>query len=143
VIVQCFDEYGLVADFDAEHGVLRSKARPGALLPGHVDGWYSNLAHTCVVFYRSENRLCLNVADEHFELDGCTVVTWRQIESGAQLTVTDSARQMTLTYVSPGLDLADDLTPFVESEDFDFGLFIANVAADRDRSERIRTGAGR
>ncbi|MFD5464828.1 hypothetical protein ACFWIQ_18675 [Kitasatospora sp. NPDC127059] len=32
--------------------------------------------------------------------------------------------------------LADDLTPFVEAEDFDLGLFIADVLADPARAAR-------
>ncbi|MFF2077887.1 hypothetical protein ACFVXG_24410 [Kitasatospora sp. NPDC058162] len=32
---------------------------------------------------------------------------------------------------------ADDLTPCVDAEDFDLGLFIADVLAGRDRAARI------
>jgi hypothetical protein len=46
-----------------------------------------------------------------------------------------------LTYLPPVLDppLSADLTPFVEEEDFDFGVLLSNLSQDRGRQERIYT----
>ncbi|MFD0385599.1 hypothetical protein ACFQ2B_34635 [Streptomyces stramineus] len=45
----------------------------------------------------------------------------------------------TLTYPAPDtlLDPADDPTPFAEAEDFDLGLFAANVAGDARRRDAV------
>ncbi len=33
--------------------------------------------------------------------------------------------------------IKDDPTPFVDEEDFDFGLFLSNVAKDESRQRRL------
>ena len=40
--------------------------------------------------------------------------------------------------IEPPLDM--DPTPFVEEEDFDFGVFVYNVIKDTGRTDRIYTG---
>jgi hypothetical protein len=47
-----------------------------------------------------------------------------------------------ITYDAPVIDppLSEDMTPMVEEEDFDFGLFLANVSRDRGRQDRLYPG---
>ncbi|MGQ0824616.1 MAG: hypothetical protein ACT4OX_06235 [Actinomycetota bacterium] len=115
--------------------------RPPGLPVNATDGWFANIEGICVVFYRLAGRLWLLVDDRRFDLDGEASVDWRRDGSMAVFTVSGEAGQVILRYRPgpwSGPPLSEDPTPFVEDEDWDLGLFIANILFDEERSGLMR-----
>lgn len=78
--------------------------------------------------------MLVRVGDRLLPLDGTEI---RHGSDGTSCAL--AIGELTLRYPIPPewAGLGSDLTPFVELEDFDFGLFVANVANDRARAERL------
>ena len=141
MLVQYHDRFDVVAEFDSRSGDLRVQPRPAGLPPSGTDGWFSILGGTCVVFYRELGHLWLRVGQRTFDLDGGASVDWEGDDANARFRATDASGTVALTYRREP-ELADDPTPFIEDEDGDLGLFIANVMFDEERSELVRAGPG-
>ncbi|MFD9591266.1 hypothetical protein ACFWA9_00705 [Kitasatospora sp. NPDC059973] len=99
-------------------------------------GHYGELAGTPLVLYRHADGLRLWVGGEVIPLDGSVDVLHRVVGSDCVLTV---GQYIEIRYPAPleWYGLQDDLTPFAEAEDFDLGLFTANVVHDPGRSAQI------
>ncbi|MFI9163443.1 hypothetical protein [Kitasatospora aureofaciens] len=134
VLLARFDTFGLGADFEPATGELGPERAigPGQATHGH----YGELAGTGVVFYRDTDGLHVRVGERECRVDAATAVRHWVRESECVLAIGQFAE---LRYPAPSewSDLEKDMTPFIDAEDFDLGLFIANVARDRDRAERI------
>ncbi|MEZ5378231.1 MAG: hypothetical protein R2733_17115 [Acidimicrobiales bacterium] len=139
MLVQCHDRFDLVAEFTPESGLLKPRRRPPGLSPTGTDGWYATLDGVNVVFYRSDGRLWLSLDDRVFDLDGETSVAWHDDGPEAVFAVADEGGQVLLRYPK-GPDLSDDPTAHVSDEDWDLGLFIANVMFDEERTDLVRRG---
>ena len=85
------------------------------------------------------------VDDEDFELTAETSVKLVPVKETTNTIMLFRGEdlQSSWTYQRPALDppLKYDPTPFVEEEDFDFCLFVYNVANDPGRKARIYTKA--
>lgn len=144
--VHSFDRYAEVADFDPASGDLTTYERSDAPNPEQpLRGHYAHLSGRLAVVYRSaEGTLELAVGDDTIPLDDATEIHWRRSTDTAHLTI---ARRG-----SPWLDTRYELsegfvlfereqqyvpTPMAEAEHFDFGLFLAKVASDSDRRDRL------
>ncbi|MEU4115411.1 hypothetical protein AB0F71_13055 [Kitasatospora sp. NPDC028055] len=134
MLIADFDTFGRVADFDPATGLLGPgrTADPGQRVHGH----YGQLARVGVVFYRATDGLRIRVGEHDTRLDAATAVRHRIVGPQCVLTV---GRVAELRYPVPPewSGPADDPTPFVDAEDFDLGLFIADVLADRARAARV------
>lgn len=141
MLIQSHEQFDVVAEFDPESGRIQPHSRPDGLSPAGTDGWFATLGDSRVVFYRQSGRLWLRLADRTFDLDGDASVDWR-VEAGmAVFAVADDDGQVVLRYSTGARSdpvTSDDPTPFVEDEDWDLGLFIANVMFDEERSDLVR-----
>jgi hypothetical protein len=140
MLVQYHDRFDVVGEFSPSSGHLRVQPRPPGLSPSGTEGWFSILAGVAVVFYRQANHLWLRIGERVFDLDGGASVDWRREGDVAVFRVEDSSGEVAVTYQA-GPNLDPDPTPFIEDEDWDLGLYIANVLFDEERSELIRRGA--
>ena len=144
MIVQSHERFDVVAEFDPESGRIQPYARPDGMSPTGTDGWFATLGDSCVVFYRHAGRLWLRLADRTFDLDGDASVDWRAEDGTAAFAVADDDGQVVLHYPTgarSGPMTTEDPTAFVEDEDWDLGLFIANVIFDEERSDLVRRGS--
>ncbi|MFI9365141.1 hypothetical protein ACIG5E_29435 [Kitasatospora sp. NPDC053057] len=133
MLVAGFDVSGRAADFDPATGRLGPERTvdSGRMTHGH----YGQLAGARVVFYRGADGLRIRVGERDTRLDAATAVCHQVVGRQCVLTV---GQVTELRYPVPPewSGLENDLTPFVDAEDFDLGLFVANVLADRDRAAR-------
>ncbi|WP_162655987.1 hypothetical protein [Tuwongella immobilis] len=91
------------------------------------------------MLYRWCGMLYLQIADLQLPMDR-HVVELRSDNINRTLRVlADGAVVCELRYNVQPLDppLLDDPTPFIEDEDFDFGLLLANVSQDNTRQQRM------
>ncbi|MEU6971834.1 hypothetical protein AB0A71_29670 [Kitasatospora aureofaciens] len=89
-----------------------------------------------MVFYRDGDGLHLRVGDRECRIDSPSRVRHRIREAECVLDV-DQVAELHYPVPSEWYGLENDLTPFVEAEHFDFGLFIANVVGSEVRTGRI------
>jgi len=127
-----------IAIFNPDTGDVeqRNRADAGEWLKEPLAGHYGKLAGTMVILYRLDDTLRLRIGADDFPLCCASRVEWRSAGGVSVLEVERDGDTTSLSYPEVSL-IAGDPTPFVELEHFDFGLFIANVAADEDRTRRI------
>ncbi len=137
--VNSYSTFDRVALFNPDSGHLTEFSRGDAtsVTQQPQRGAYAMLGRQWVVLYRSDEgvlRLRIGVSD--FALTSANRVAWRQTGALAELEVSSNDVSHVLSYRSEPLPEGDP-TPFVEAEDFDFGLFVANIARDRERASRL------
>ncbi|MFG2819774.1 hypothetical protein ACGFX4_10135 [Kitasatospora sp. NPDC048365] len=132
MLVDHFSRSGWVAEFDAGTGAIGGHREASA--GERTSGRYEVLGDTPVVLYREAGHLVLRIGVHRVEFEKARI-RHRIGERHCSLLV----NEVTVRYPIPDelYDLADDLTPFVEAEHFDFGLFLAEIARDTDRAARI------
>ncbi len=132
------DRFGVVADFEPVGGqfleIERSDA--GDLINQPVSGHFARLGELLAVLYRSDGGLRMRLGSLDFALACTERVEWSSDGVTSTLEVELETERIRVQYPS-GPSLVGDPTPFVEPEHFDFGLFVANVASDPARLERI------
>jgi hypothetical protein len=141
MIIHSFERFGEIRQFDPVTGALTPVSRlAGSPVPTY--GHYGLLGEKSVVFYRSGASLLLRIEGSTTPLDDTHRVSFQQNGDRRLLRVTDRSTgsivaSLEYTLPDPVVAPEDDPTPFAEAEDFDFGLFVANVANDRGRRDRI------
>lgn len=129
-----------VASFDITTGVLSRMDRSALPDGARVSGTYGLVGRIHVVLYRKVDQLQLRVGERLFDHADMLKVSRRRVGEGFVLSIDMNGRQsVELAYEPVVLDppLAMDETPFMEKEDFDFGLFLVNVLTDPRRRSRI------
>jgi hypothetical protein len=150
-----FDRYDTQGDFDPISGAVEEFPRNSAY-PEPVRGLFTKLAGTFAALYRDSQGLWLRFGTDTFALDGQSTITWRRVSDGewdpglnltkravAELSIAaPGSKPLTIRYdagVPYGPPLS--MTPTQsDEEDWDFGMFVANVICDPDRRDSIFTG---
>ena len=146
MIVHSFDTFGEVRRLDPATGALTPTEASDRRSSDTVHGHYGLLGDTLVLLYRSGPSLLLHIGGTVVAVDGSTSIGHERVGDRGVLEVAETATGAVaahLDYALPEPVVApeDDPTPFAEAEDFDFGLFIANVANDARRRTSIYGGA--
>lgn len=130
--LQSNDDYDTLGTLDLDTGKFETCSRRLAQqsIPDHFGGLFATLSGVVVALYRHGNELFVRVGAITFPLATDVVAE-----------VNGPATERTLLVIKDGgeilrhkyeLDLSirfsDDPTPFIDDEDFDFGLFISNVS---------------
>ena len=112
-----------------------------------LSGFYSNVSRHHVILFRKNAVLVLSVDSEEFPFDELvisshtvktTVDCHHQIFWIRHLTITlhDNVI-MDTDYDDIVPTFEEDFTPFMEAENFDFGLFLKNLSKDKKRQARL------
>ncbi|REK18837.1 MAG: hypothetical protein DWQ37_03250 [Planctomycetota bacterium] len=138
MLLDCFTVYDQVAEYDPATDQFAQSTRLDAE-SRRIGGFFDRLNGALLLFYRDGDSLYLSIDGDRFRFDECSV-EWGGVANSRTLRFlpTDGvARQ--LSYQVEELDppLSEDPTPFAEHEDFDFGLFLRNVARDPKRQKRL------
>lgn len=142
MLVQSHDKHSEVAEFDPESGRLRRVEHDdaGTLLDQPLRGHFADLEGVEAILYRCGEQLSLRVAGKEAPATAETV-RWAPDGSHAVLSIVEAGHVVASARYhrgpSTGPSLADDPTPFVEAEDWDFGLFVRNVIGDAERARSI------
>ncbi|MFD7256752.1 hypothetical protein [Streptomyces sp. NPDC059874] len=136
ITVDSFERFGEQAPFDPVTASLGPVSRRAGSLDdsGKIAGHFGRLGETLAVLYRSEGTLRLLLGDEDIVITGGVEVRHERGHTFNRLTV--GTRH--IDYPRPADELDEnDLTACAEPEDFDLGLFLANVLGDPARCERM------
>ncbi|NXY95496.1 hypothetical protein HYE82_14075 [Streptomyces sp. BR123] len=133
ITVVSFGNFGEQTRFDpgtAALGPVSGRSLP--LDHGEIAGTFGRLGDTLAVLYRAEGALRLLLGDEDIAVVDGLEVRHERGEIFNRLTV--GTRHLDYPRPSNELDV-DDMTAFAEPEDFDLGLFLANVLGDPARCD--------
>jgi hypothetical protein len=139
--LQCQEEYDCLAEFNPEEGILKKHSRK--ILGSHaskienVDGWFSEATYGTFMLFKNKNRIYFSVYGTEFMLDDKTAVEVSGPRTKRLLQVIHEDKVIFETYYTPigeGM-IKGDPTPFIEDEDFDFGLFVSNISKNPKRKD--------
>ncbi|UBV23951.1 hypothetical protein H8Z59_12960 [Mycolicibacterium fortuitum] len=140
MIIQAFRKNIEVRQFTPETGEIG----PATVDPDHgatANGLYHPLGYDIGVLYRSDDQLWLQVGADRFAAGDVSSASTTHLGSGRAILdlVVSGCRYSWEYQLSPRAEL--DVTSFAtfgeHEDDFDFGLFIANVMKDPGRQQRI------
>lgn len=144
MFVESHDRFDVVADFDPATGRLAevNRADGPTATAGTVRGHYARLSGTLTVFYRLGNSLWLRIGSQARDLGLVGLeVGWVHVDGRSTLTLLEQGVLIAEIRYQPRTGGgAKDPTPFAESEDWDFGLFVKSVLGDEGRRARIYGG---
>ena len=142
MILQSNDRFDEIAQFDPVTGNYRllSKKANRELVTGPISGGYSLVGQALLALYRKNEDLFVWIDNREFLVSD--TVSSALIEEGDQkiFRLLDNERPIaTFKYSPPVSEIPRGLdpTPFVEEEDFDFGLFLHNVLTEPGRRKRV------
>lgn len=145
MLVESHNRYDDVGDFDHECGTLTqfSRCAPNKhrdLLNEHVRGHFAWLDGKLSVFYRNAGALWLSIDGQevNVELPDIEVRCERADDHSRLVVLKRGVELAAAEYLQdPNSAFTEDLTPFVEPEDRDFGVFVLTVLDDPGRRRRI------
>ena len=140
LILQSRDVFERLASLQPESNQVTWFARqPG--MHYSIQGTIAEVGDYLCFLYRQDGVLHFRANDEDFILDeGVSVQLRDMIKDHKQLSIhRDDSQLFALEYrvPEPIPPLDQDPTPFVEEEDYDFCLFVYNVANSKNRRETI------
>ncbi len=139
--LQSNDKYDELAQYDHASGAYKNASRKAMTASLNTDGTFSILAGTFVALYNFEQLLFLRIGDECICLSEDVVATVSGGINNRSLTVKKSKSE--ILHLDYSLDhspqFSNDPTPFIEDEDFDFGLFVSNISKSEER-KRVLLG---
>lgn len=141
MILQSQDRYDDFAVFDPESGafVVYQKSAFPLMVTRPIGGHYAQVDEGTIMLFRLQDQLHLRIEELDFVLGESMIVRIDKGDSHNILRLLEGSNTIfTWKYQRPRIfpPLEDDLTPFVEEEDFDFGLYIQNVTQDQGRRNR-------
>jgi len=142
--VQSFDRFDVIGDFDADGGAIatfRVDEMPTVLRSEPTRGRFGFLSSLLICLYRKDDALWLRIGGKAAPLAEGVKPSWAPGDPLVTLTLLDGPDVLAQVDYAPGPEwgppLSADPTPFVESEDWDFGLWIVNVATNPERAARV------
>ena len=138
LILQSKSKYSRLLELNHSDGTYRETQRiavDGAFPKIKINGVFDFLGETLVALYAIAGYIVLRIGNKVIPLNKGIEVVVNGDLSSRFLRVNQNENEVASVRYSisdaPAFD--DDPTPFVESEDFDFGLFAANLASSADR----------
>jgi hypothetical protein len=108
----------------------------------HIDGFFSYLGGTRIIVCR-DGDLFLVINSKKFPFYDITIITSNVNKKNCfvQTRHICVSWKGTVLYESDYDEIEstfeDDMTPFIDDEDFDFGLFLENLAKDAERQDNV------
>lgn len=141
--LQSNDKYDELAEYEHGKGTFTTASRNvlGSNVPSSTDGIFSILSAVFVALYKFDQGLFVRIGDQCIPLADDVIVTVSGNVNNRLLTVKKAGKEIVhFCYVLDGSkEISDDPTPFIEDEDFDFGLFVSNISTNEKR-KRILLG---
>ena len=136
--LQSKNTYSRLLELSYEDGSYREARRVavnGVLPTLKINGVFDFLNGILVALYAFGGNLFLRIGDDVIQILGDVRVELEQNGFQSKLTVMRDGRALVLLNYpkSASGKIKDDPTPFVDDEDFDFGLFVKNLVSDPKR----------
>ncbi len=111
--------------------LLKSKA------PKLTDGFFEIFSDMFFALYKYDNNLYFSINQKKYVLDASTIVNVEGNSKKRMLTIMKNDNELyRCNYeLNTYQKFTEDYTPFIDNEDFDFGLFVSNVSKDIARKK--------
>ena len=141
--LQSNDKYDELAEYDHDKGTFTIESRNAlsSKAPSSTEGIFAILSDIFVALYKFGGGLFIRIGGQCIPLAEDVVVTVSGDVSKRLLTVEKSGKEITcfIYVLDSSKKILNDPTPFVDDEDFDFGLFVSNISTS-DKRKRILLG---
>ncbi|MBD1558046.1 hypothetical protein HC752_13990 [Vibrio sp. S9_S30] len=142
--LQSNDKYDELAKYDHDSGrfTIASRNDLGGNTPSSTEGIYAIMSTVFVALYKFGQGLFFRIGEQCFPLTDDVIVTVSGEDfNKRQLIVKKAGKEIAhFNYVlDSSKKFSGDPTPFVQNEDFDFGLFVSNISANEKR-KRVLLG---
>lgn len=141
ILLQLHEQYDSLIKYNHSDGSFTeiSKKSIGNNDISIVDGFYSVLSSTFVAIYRFEGELFIRIGDKCLPFSDEVVVSVRGEDDDRELLILEAGKEICkINYeLDASLQFEDDPTPFIDKEDFDFGLFLSNISKSENRKQHI------
>lgn len=116
---------------------LTSQNKTGAAVK--INGFFDKLDGTLVAIYAFSGHLYLRIGEKSIKIINEISVSATGSAQNRRLTVSDDSGELaSVTYAIESVSISEtDPTPFMENEDFDFGLFVSNVVSNVERKRVV------
>lgn len=131
------ERFNDVVELDENSGEWRAPTR-SEVVPSQTDGYYSILSNAFCAVFRSENQLYVRIGDKTVELTGDVEISVHGPPENRVISLKAGGTRVSHSYALSSASIDGDVTPFVEDEDFDFGVFLANIASNPERQAILR-----
>lgn len=138
VWLQSNEKFDDIAELDVESGEWKICRREENV---HVqtDGFFSILSQVFCAIFRSGNQLHFRIGDKQFELtEGVEIAVNGALEKRFLSVRRRGSPEIEFEYSLSSFAIDGDITPFLEDEDLDFGLFLSNIATDPNRQAVLK-----
>jgi hypothetical protein len=133
--LQAKECYNCIAQFDPQNNVFIKKSRD-EIEPNTNDGSFEEMNEGIFMLYRFNGKIYFQVNDKIFLLDENTVIDVAGERPTKILKVLKNEMiEYETKYTPTSFPIEGDLTPFIDEEDFDFGLFVSNISKNPKRKE--------
>lgn len=141
--LQSNDKYDELAKYDHAKGTFTIESRNvlGGNAPPSTEGIFAILSAVFVALYKFGQGLFIRIGDQCIPLTDDVVVTVRGDVGKRLLTVEKAGKEIArfIYVLDSSKKFPDDPTPFIDDEDFDFGLFLSNISTS-DKRKRVLLG---
>lgn len=141
IVLSSFANAWRFARFDPETGAFSRIPLALTLLrrPGTTAGWYVRSGRELAALFVVSGRLYFRHGKTAVEITEHSRAVLERRGRKGWLEISSGGEHVVFEYRLPRLwpPLSEDPTPFVQEEDFDFGLFVHNVVKDPARGRRI------
>lgn len=136
--LQSKTSYSRLLELSHENGSYSETFRvavDGAFPALKINGVFDFLNGVLIALYAFDKNLFLRIGDDVIQLfDDVAVELERGKFQSKLLVIHDGRAVAAVNYPSSAKGkIKDDPTPFIDDEDFDFGLFVRNLVSDRRR----------
>jgi hypothetical protein len=137
MIIHCYDDHRCLAELQPEGQVkFFSREDNPQAATNLLAGYYAYLGERLVILHKLGKNLVLRMENRCISITDETRATLIELESVNTLEIFQSSELLVkIEYARPVIrpPLQDDPTPFVDKEQFDFGLFIKNIINSKER----------
>lgn len=141
--LQSNDKYDEFAKYDHGKGTftITSRNELGGNSPSSTEGRFTIMSSVFVALYKFDQGLFVRIGDRQIPLTDDVIVTVSGELKKRLLIVKNAGKEIArFNYVlDSSKKFLDDPTPFIENEDFDFGLLISNISVN-DKRKRVLLG---
>ena len=133
----------IVYDVDDRSWQRLDSERQKKVAPADISGFFTILSSEFCAIFRSGQEIVVCVGNVQLPLSHRVKINVTGNPEKRRLTISSDANVMVSHEYS--LDVSNrfenDPTPFVDDEDFDFGLFMANIAGSQERQDVLKSNA--
>jgi len=141
--LQSNSKFDVIAEFNPELLVFKilSKKGLGQLQPDKYNGFFDKFPECYLAIFAQNNKIKIVINEMIFVLDDKTIVNISKKNGKRSLDVIKNGKCVyNILYTLENHDIFnDDLTAFIDDEDFDIGLFISNISKDPERKAILST----